>query len=348
MRFLVAWSLCVALLSLQGTAQTDKTPERAVSVDSDLSAFVPAPELSGSLSVVAAETMTGVTKQWIADFGTRQKRVAVTLQSQASMSVPSALNSGVARVAALSRELNPSEVEAFKRRHGYVPTEIAVALGSYDTPTHTVALTLYVNDANPIQRLTLQQVDAIWCTTLHRGAAAQVTHWGQLGLTGAWVNAPIHLVGVLPPDGVPNFIERRVCSNGVSRAGIQGEKNGGPTSVLTRIVQDVASDPYAIGYAGFHNRQPGTHAVQIAENSSGPYFAGTFDEVRTAVYPLTRFVYLYVDLQPSAEADDPVVRNFVEYVLSLEGQRQVLNDGTFMPLPAGTAAEQRTKLHPAR
>jgi phosphate transport system substrate-binding protein len=289
--------------------------------------------------------MTGVTKRWIEDFDARQKRVTVTLQSQASMGAPSALTSGVARIVALSRELNPSEVEAFRTRHGYLPTEIAVALGSYDTPTHTVALTFYVNDANPIQRLTLQQLDAMWCTTLHRGGAAQIMRWGQLGLAGDWVNAPIHLVGVVPPDGVPNFIERRVCDNGVSRSGIQGEKNGGATSVLTRIVQDVANDPYAIGYAGFHNRQPGTHAVQIAVNPSGPYFEGTFDEVRTAVYPLTRSVYLYVDLPPSPEPDDRPVRQFVDYVLSLQGQQQVVKDGTFMPLPARNASEQRKKIH---
>lgn len=111
--------------------------------------------------------------------------------------------------------------------------------------------------------------------------------------------------------------------------------------MLTRIVQDVAKDPYAIGYAGFHNRQPGTHAVQIAESAAGPYYAGTFDEVRRAVYPLTRFVYLYVDLPPRLTGDDAAVRLFVAYVLSFEGQQQIERDGAFMPMPANVVAQQR-------
>ena len=287
--------------------------------------------------------MDALMKLWIAGFHQHQPAITVDLQSQASMSVPAALTAGAAQLAPLSREHNPTEVEAFRARHGYAPTEIAVALGGYRTPTRTVALTFYVNDANPIAELNLQQLDAMWCTTLHRGALQPITEWGQLGLTGDWAHHPIHLVGVLPPDGVPNFISRRVCNGGLLRDGILSEKNDGTTSVLTRIVEDVARDPNAIGYAGFHNRQPGTHPLLIAETAAGPYYAGTFDEVRTAVYPLTRFVYIYVDRPPNAPLA-PTVREFLRYVLSLEGQLAVEQEGIFMPLPTRIAAEQRTKL----
>ncbi|MDP9050652.1 MAG: substrate-binding domain-containing protein [Acidobacteriota bacterium] len=257
-------------------------------------------------------------KLWISGFHDYQPAIAITLQPQASMSVPAALTAGVAQLAPLSRELNPAEVEAFRAKHGYPPTEIAVALGSYRTPTCTVALTFYVSDANPISRLDLRQLDAIWCTTLLRGAGHPITEWGQLGLNGEWAHRPIHLVGVQPPDGVPNFITRRVCNGGRLRAGIFEEKNGGPTSVLSRIVTDVAKDPVAIGYAGFHYRLPGTHPLLIANSASGTYYEGTFDEVRTAVYPLTRFVYIYVDCPPTTPLAPPI-REFLRYVLSLEG-----------------------------
>jgi phosphate transport system substrate-binding protein len=287
--------------------------------------------------------MDNLMKLWIAGFQHHEPGVAIDLQSQASMSVPASLNTGVAQLAPLSRELNPSEVEAFRARHGYAPTEIAVALGSYRTPTRTVALTFYVNDANPIAQLNLQRLDAMWCTTLRRGAKEPITEWGQLGLTGDWAHRPIHLVGVLPPDGVPNFITRRLCSGGLLRDGILGEKNGGPVSVLTRIVEDVSQDPNAIGYAGFHNREPGTHPLLIADTEAGPYYAGTFDEVRTAAYPLTRFVYIYVNRAPNVPLA-PSVREFLRYVLSLEGQRAVEQEGIFMPLPASLAAVQRAKL----
>ena len=319
-------------------AETLKSP-----ADPTLPHFVSTASVSGQLISVGTDTMDALMKLWIAGFHQQEPGIAVDLQSQASMSVPAALTAGIAQLAPLSRELNPSEVEAFRAKHGYAPTEVAVALGSYRTPTRTVALTFYVNDANPITKLDLQQLDAMWCTTLRGGATQLITEWGQLGLTGEWAHRPIHPVGVLPPDGVPNFITRRICNGGLLRDGIFGEKNGGPTSVLTRIVEDVAKDPNAIGYAGFHNRQPGTHPLLIAETATGPYYAGTFDEVRTSTYPLTRFVYIYVDRPPNAQLA-PAVREFLSFILSLEGQRAVEQEGVFMPLPPKIAAEQRTKL----
>ena len=335
--------LCITLQPLLAQEAPVHVETLKAPADPSLPHFIAGPSISGHLTSVGTDTMGDLMKLWIAGFHQRQPAIALDLQSQASMSVPAALTAGIAQLAPLSRELNPSEVETFRAKHGYAPTEIAVALGSFRTPTRTVALTFYVNDANPTTQLDLQQLDAMWCTTLHRGGKQSLTQWGQLGLTGDWAHRPIHLVGVLPPDGVPNFITRRVCNGGLLRDGILSEKNGGPTSVLTRIVDDVAKDPSAIGYAGFHNRQPGTHPVSIAVTPEGPFYEGTFDEVRSAVYPLTRFVYIYVDRPPDAPLASPV-REFLRYVLSLEGQREVEHEGIFMPLPPRIAAQQRTKL----
>jgi phosphate transport system substrate-binding protein len=306
--------------------------------DPGLPQFTAGTPLSGHLTSIGTDTMDDLMKLWIAGFHSFQPQVAIDVQSRASISVPAALTSGAAQLSPLSRELNPAEIEAFRAKHGYPPTEIAVALGSYRTPTRTVALTFYVNDANPTTRLDLQQLQAIWCASPHEAAT-----WGDLGLRGEWATRPIHLVGVLPPDGVPNFISRRICNGDPLREGIFGEKNGGATSVLTRIVEDVAKDPAAIGYAGFHNVQPGTHAVALGRSAAGPFYTGTFDQVRTAVYPLTRFVYLYVDHAPGTPLP-PALHEFLRYVLSFQGQRQVQEEGIFMPLPANVAAQQMEKL----
>jgi phosphate transport system substrate-binding protein len=339
----LALSLFITLQTLPAQEGPLHAESLKAPADPSLPHFVADPSISGHLTSVGTDTMDDLMKLWIAGFQEPQPAIALDLQSQASMSVPAALTAGVAQLAPLSRELNPSEVEAFRAKHGYAPTEIAVALGSFRTPTRTVALTFYVSDANPITHLDLQQLDAMWCTTLHRGAKQPLTEWGQLGLSGDWAHRPIHLVGVLPPDGVPNFVTRRVCNGGLLRDGIHGEKNGGPISVLTRIVEDVAQDPDAIGYAGFHNRQPGTHPIRIANTAEGPFYEGTFNEVRSAAYPLTRFVYIYLDRPPNAPLAPPT-REFLRYVLSLEGQRKIEQEGIFMPLPPRIAAQQRTKL----
>jgi phosphate transport system substrate-binding protein len=332
--------LAPALRAQEGPVQRESLVSPAAP---SLPHYVPAKPLQARLVSFGTDTMDDLMKLWIAGFHQSQPGVDIVLQSKASLSVPAALTAGTAQLAPLSREFNPAELDAFRAKHGYAPTEIAVALGSYRTPTRTVALTFYVNDANPLQKLTLDQLDAIWCTTLHRGAPAQITEWGQLGLTGEWQHRPIHLVGVLPPDGVPNYISRSVCNTGQLRDGIFGEKNGEPTSVLTRIVQDVAKDPNALGYAGFHNRQPNTHPLALAPTAAGPFLTGTFDEVRNAEYPLTRTIYIYLDRDPKKPLD-PAIQQFLSYVLSLEGQEQVQAEGIFMPLPPRIAKDQRLKL----
>lgn len=333
-------SIATPLIPQEAPVQPETLPAPA---DPVLPPFAARGAVAGHLVSIGADTMDDLMKAWIAGFHDVEPDVQLELKSQASMNVPASLAAGLSQMAPLSREMNPSEVEAFQSTHGYAPTEIAVALGSYRTPTRTVALTFYVNDANPVRKIDLQQLDAMWCTTLHRGAHAAIAEWGQLGMEGEWAHRPVHLVGVQPPDGVPNFITRRVCDGGLLREGILGEKNGGPTSVLTRIVEDVEKDPDTIGYAGFHNQAPGTHSLEIAENAGGPYYAGTFDEVRTAVYPLTRFIYIYIDRSPGKPLD-PALREFLTYVLSLNGQRTVERERVFMPLPVKIAAWQRSKL----
>lgn len=333
---------CVALTALNA----QEIPAREVfkaPADHLLPHFRVGPPIHEKLTSFGTDTMDALMKLWIAGFNKAQPGVSINLESRPSLSVPAALTAGNAQLAPLSREMNPSEIESFRATHGYGPTEIAVALGSYRTPTRTVALTFYVNDANPVTRLSLGQLNGIWCATPHRGVTSPITEWGQLGLTGRWVHEPVQLVGVRPPDGVPNFISRVICDNSPLRSGICGEKNGEPTSVLTRIVKDIAGDPDALGYAGFRNRQPGTHAVLIGNTTAGPYYRGTFDEVRTAVYPLTRFVYIYIN-HPPAQPVDAGIEQFLEYVLSFEGQRKVEEEGIFMPLPPKIAEQQRAKL----
>ena len=70
---------------------------------------------------------------------------------------------------------------------------------------------------------------------------------------------------------------------------------------------------------------------------------GTFEELRTARYPMTRYVHIYVNAGPGRPID-PIVRDFLRYVLSRKGQSQVEQEGIFMPLPKAIQAEEENKL----
>jgi phosphate transport system substrate-binding protein len=54
---------------------------------------------------------------------------------------------------------------------------------------------VFVNKDNPLQGMSLDQVDALFSKTLRCGAAKEASVWGDLGLNGSWSTAPISLYG---------------------------------------------------------------------------------------------------------------------------------------------------------
>jgi phosphate transport system substrate-binding protein len=310
--------------------------------DVRIPAYKPVKQLNGEVRSFGTETMEPLMKLWIDGFARFYPGVKIQMGPWREKRGAAALAEGLTQFIPISRELLPSEVELFKQKYGYEPLPIRVALGSYRTPAKTGALTFVVNPSNPITKLNLAQLDAIYCTTRNRGYKQDITTWGQLGLTGEWAKRKIDLVGVLRPDGIPNYIGLTVCRGGEFKKDMLEEKIGRP-SALERVVKDVSGNPAAIGYAGFYYLKPEVKALALAETEKGPYLKGSFDEVASAKYPLTRFIHFYVNKVPGKPLD-PKVMEFLKYVLSREGQQDVEKEGIFLPLPARLIKHELDKL----
>lgn len=299
-------------------------------------------ELSGSIRIVGTDTMKEVMERWIAGFTKINPGVRIELAAKGALTAAPALSDGSTDLATLGREFTPREIASFRAKRPYDPTGIRVAVGSYDISGRTVALAFFVNQSNPITKLNFRELDAIYCNSLRRKAPYPITKWGQLGLTGEWANRDIHPVGVNFPDGISNFIRLRVCKGGEFRQGIREEHTGGPINVLDRIVTDVTADPAAIGYAGFANLKPGSKLIPISEDG-GPYLEGTRAEVGSARYPLTRYIYIFIDRAPGQPIPS-LERAFLRYVTSPEGQALVGTDKIYTPLPPSIDAAQQKEL----
>jgi phosphate transport system substrate-binding protein len=307
-------------------------------------AQTPAPQqdLRGSIRIVGTDTMKELMDRWIAGFTAIHPGVRMELAAKGALTAAPALSDGSADLATLGREFTPSEIAGFHAKRPYDPTGIRVAIGSYDISGKTVALAFFVNQSNPMTKLNFQQLDAIYCDSRLRKAPHPITKWGELGLTGEWAVRDIHPVGVNFPDGISNFIRLRVCKGGDLRQGIREEHTGGPINVLDRIVTDVTADPASIGYAGFANLKPGSKLIAISEDG-GPYLEGTRAEVETARYPLSRYIYIFIDRAPGQPLP-PLEREFLRYVTSPAGQALVGSDNIYMPLPLSIAASQQEEL----
>jgi phosphate transport system substrate-binding protein len=216
--------------------------------------------------------------------------------------------------------------------------------GAYEKGDRSHAIAVYVNRANPLERITLAQLDAIYSATRRRGSAAAVTTWGQLGLTGEWANHPIIAYAARRPNGIADAFQDRVLLTGDFKASIHERANSPTARVLDSVVDAVGADANGIGYAGFAQATSAVKALAVAETEAGPYVAGTLASVTDQSYPLTRFVYIAINKAPGKPLT-PAVREFLRLVLSREGQQVLVEEGYFLPLPAAIVREELARLN---
>ncbi|HLG86743.1 MAG TPA: substrate-binding domain-containing protein [Alphaproteobacteria bacterium] len=313
-------------------------------VDPRLPAYVPPSTLSGNLTCAGGGTMQSLMQAWARRFEQLNPKAHIDVRSDSKLSAEGfrAFLEGRIDCVTFVREPFPSELKAFREKFGHAPLLVPVAGGSYATRGGTHAIAIYVNAANPLTRLDLTQLDAIFSKTRRRGGA-EIDRWRQLGLTGAWADRPIHLYGMLrrrstgDPPGIVNYVEQRVLLGGKFRDDLKEQVDRPGETALEAIVHRIAEDPDGIGYSGFGYAAPGVKSLALAEFANGPYFTGNPTEVAHQDYPLSRSIYLMFD----GSARSPIVDELIRFVGSREGQQIVANDPEgFLPLPA---TDVRTK-----
>lgn len=300
---------------------------QALKVDPALPAYQKVSGVSGSLSSIGSDTMNNMMTFWAETFRKMYPNVKVQIEGKGSSTAVPALIGGTAQLGPMSRQMRASEADQFEARNGYKPTELRAA---YD------ALAVFVHRDNPIEELTLAQVEALFSKTRKRGHKEDVRTWGQLGLTGDWARRPVSLYGRNSASGTYGFFKERVLRNGDFKDTVK-EQPGSAS-----VVQGVTEDRYGIGYSGIGYRTSGVKQVAIAETDKGPFSAGTYEEVQAGKYPLARFLYIYVNKAPGKPLD-PLVGEFVKLIYSREGQAVVVKDG-YMPLSAAQAKTELAKV----
>src|SRR5690606_30002035 len=111
----------------------------------------------------------------------------------------------------MSREMKSSEIEAFEAKHGYKPTAVPVAID---------VLSVYVNKDNPIQGMTIAQVDAVFSATRICGFGKDITRWGELGLTGNWENRDFTIYSRNAVSGTYDYFQDVALCGGGFKASI--------------------------------------------------------------------------------------------------------------------------------
>lgn len=296
-------------------------------VDEALPAYEKTSGVSGNLSSIGSDTLANLMTLWAEEFKRVYPNVNVQIQAAGSSTAPPGLTEGTSNLGPMSRLMKDNEVEAFEKRHGYKPTPIAVAID---------ALAVFVHKDNPIAGLTLQQIDAIFSSTRTCGAPQDLVTWGQLGLPGAWVSRGIQLYGRNSVSGTYGYFKQHALCQG----DFKNTVNEQPGSAS--VVQSVSSSLNGIGYSGIGYTTSSVRAVPLARDEGKPFVEATPENAVNGSYPLSRFLYVYVNKEPGKELD-PITREFLTLVLSRSGQEVVVKDG-YIPMPAAVSARELEKL----
>src|SRR5687767_3883991 len=317
------------VLTIMGAAVLTATAGFAspVKLDPGLTVYRPVSGVSGNLSSVGSDTLNNLMTLWAESFNKHYPNAKIQIEGKGSSTAPPALISGTAQLGPMSRPMKGTEIDQFEKKYGYKPTAIRTSVD---------ALAVFVNKDNPVKCMTVAQVDAVFSKSRRYGHKEDVKTWGQLGLTGEWANKPISLYGRNSASGTYGFFKEHALKNGDYKDEVK-EQPGSAS-----VVQGATVDSFAMGYSGIGYATAGVRAVPLAEKEGAKCYEADPDNSYAGSYPLSRFLYVYVNKAPGKPLD-PLSREFVKLMVSKEGQEVVIKDGYF-PIPASIAKEELNKV----
>jgi len=318
-----------------------------------LPGYAPSAPVSGTIRIwghgsFKRDFMGALVRRWAEDFGRHHPAVVFENKMYGTASAIGALYTGAGNVALLGEELSPAAAAAFRRVKGYAPTGIQVATGSLDVNFFDYAHMVFVHRDNPLTQLTLAQLDAIFGDE-HRRGPKNIRTWGELGLTGEWADRPIQPYSWKIEEDFALFFREAVLENSHRWNAATREyvhvirADGTQYDHGLQILDALAQDRFGIAISNVRYANPQVRALALARDAGGPFYAATKANLIAQNYPLTRIIPIFID-RPPGQPVEPVVREFLLYVLSREGQQALVEQSAYLPLGIDAIRAQREKL----
>jgi phosphate transport system substrate-binding protein len=285
-------------------------------VDPGIPSFRPGTTISEMVTAVGSDPLAQLCDEW--DIGFRKFNPSAHLKFTPSTTPPAvkAFVEGAVDLAFLAREMTPPELKAFEAKHGYAPVRIPLCID---------ATIVFVNRSNPLKKISMGELDAIYGTKRLGGAKEDLRTWGELGLKGDWKGRTISPYSREKATAIAQLFREQVLLKGEAK----------PTIVecadANSVAEAVITDAGAIGYSPIVAWYSSNRILAVIPYQSEEAVPPTQEAVIAGKYPMTRLNYLYVNRAPGVPLA-PAVKEFATFVLSREGQECVADAGLF-PAP---------------
>ncbi|MEW5948107.1 MAG: PstS family phosphate ABC transporter substrate-binding protein [Thermodesulfobacteriota bacterium] len=262
---------------------------------------------SGFIQVKGSDTEVNVVQRMAEIYMQKTKGAAIAVTGGGSGVGIVAIINRTTDLANSSRAMKSQELQQAKM-NGVDPIAVVFAMDG---------LSVIVNPANTVKRLTLDQIGQIY-----RG---EVKNWSQVG----GPNLPVTLYGRQPNSGTFVFFRESVVRG--DYANTMNQMNGN-----AQIVEAVKRDKGGIGYVGIGyvvddkgRVTPGIKVLNVAKDKNSKAMSpADAKNIESGAYPIVRPLYQYMD-----RANMNKVAGFVKFELSPEGQKIISKEG-FYPVTA--------------
>lgn len=248
------------------------------------------------ITVKGSDTMVILAQRWAERYMAAHPDVAVQVTGGGSGTGISALINGTTDICNASRPMKNSERDKLKQRFGTRGIEIKCAQDG---------LSLYVNEANPISELTMQQIKDMY--------TGKINNWKDVG----GPNERLILYSRENNSGTYVYFKDNV---------LLGE-DFAPTAQnmpgTAAVVNAVAKDKWGIGYGGAAYGK-GIREVKVKKDAVSPGYTPTFENIKSGNYPIARYLYMYVKNRPAG-----AMKEYIDWILGDEGQKIVSEVGYF-------------------
>lgn len=341
-----------SLASLAAPGESSPSAAALTAVEA-LPPYRPSAPVSGTISMwghgsFKRDFMGRLVQRWFAEFRAHHPNVTLDYRMYGTASAIGALATDAGNLALLGEEISPDQLRQFVRAKGYAPTAIEIANGSLATPFFDYAHMIFVHRDNPLTRLTVRQVEAIFGAE-HRCAPGNIRTWGELGLGGEWAGQPIVPYSwETDTDFAQLLRERALCGShrwnpATREVYVTKKPDGSAYDLGQQLVDALARDRFGLAVSNTLYQTAAVRPLAISAGKGAPYVMPSDATLIDRTYPLGRILPAYVDRQPGGRIT-PVVAEFLRYVLSREGQRALVEESAYLPLSAPVAARERAKL----
>ena len=282
--------------------------------------------LAGRLTATGSDTLAPLCLAWLEQLKLDHPQLSVEVQAGGSATAVKALIAGSTDLGPMSRSMSRVELDAFRRRHGFEPTPVLVALD---------AIAVVVHPSNPLRQISLAEIDASYSSSRWCAPRGAVEHWGDLGLVGDWQRAPLRRYGRNTASGTFEQFRRLALCGGDYRPDV------GQMMASAAVARAVSRDPRAVGVLGAGSVDESVRALAVV-GLDGRAAMPTAEAVADDRYALSRPLLIYL-LRAPGEPLRPLVAEFLRVALSAEGQQRVPATG-LIPLTVARRRAERARL----